>query len=207
MNINFAYVIFMLALLIGNLMIDGIKKMNGEVFFPDSTIYNIIFGFLGIVFQIRLMGFDLKDKISWGYGIIVLLISLPFFILSTRKRTITIYDIGGDKLEKILLRTFQQYKMPLEKKGETSEFLVSRGEGEAFIKLEQGSFQSSKWNLTIERYRKIQDLDLILEDIEKAVAKDSAPQMGYRGILQICIAVGICIAALWFRRFLYLPWS
>lgn len=195
----------MLAVLVGNLMVSGIKKMQGEVFFPDSTIFNIIIGVLGIGFQIRLLDLDFTDRISWGYVGSFLLISLPFFFMSIRKRTVTIYDIAGDKLEKIVLDTFQQYKLVLEKKSGTSEFILLLGESETTIKLEQGTIKRSKWDLSIAGYRKIPNLDLILEDIQKAVDQESIPEMGYRGLMDLCMAAGICTAALWFRRFLYLP--
>ncbi|SHJ01216.1 hypothetical protein SAMN02745975_01091 [Geosporobacter subterraneus DSM 17957] len=205
MDINVIYGGFMLAILIGNLMVDGIKKMNGEVFFPDSTFFTFVLGASSILFQIRLMKFDFDDRISWGFVVIFLLISLPFFFLSIRKRTISIYDIDDSKLEKIVVDVFQQYKLPLKKKKDSWEFILVLGEKERSVKLERGALQSSKCSLIIEGYRGIPNLDLVLEDIQRAVTKESIPKIGYRGLLDFAIAIGICIASLWFYRFIYLP--
>lgn len=184
-------------------MIEGIKKMQGEIFFSDSTIFRIIIGVLGMGLQVSGMKFDSNNSISWGYVLGSLLITLPAFFLSLRNKTVTIYDIAGDKLEKILLQVFQQYELKAEKRSEASEFLLSIGDSKTTMKLKQGTFRRDKWDLTIESYRIIPNLNLMLEDIQKAVEEESIPEMRYRGLWDMCMAAGICSGALWFYKFLF----
>ncbi|MEW9124804.1 MAG: hypothetical protein AB2421_18980, partial [Thermotaleaceae bacterium] len=183
MKIEWIYLIFILVISAASLLWNGFKKLSGRVFFSESNLLPVIMTGFGVYTQIRKLEFDFSDGTSWGYVLLFLLITLPFFFLSLRKKIVSVYGVTDHVLEKTLFDLFAQYGLSLKKEenGEMSRLVV--GEEEASIEMNKGIISSKTSTVTFHRHRKIPQFELILEDFQAIISEKSTQSAKLIGLL------------------------
>jgi hypothetical protein len=158
-----------------------------------------------VLFEIKKM--DFSPTPDYGYGVALSVIYLaPLLIIAggayfnMRKKTIIIYDTPKEKLIQIVKDVFLRYRMVLEQNqesGENLQFQVSNLD--VTVKLSEGTMDVSKWTIEINKYRKLYDLELIMEDLKNAVYEEDRKRKRFRGMFDFLFGMAIFCGIVWFN--------
>ncbi|MFT9496178.1 hypothetical protein [Anaerosolibacter sp.] len=117
-----------------------------------------------------------------------------------RKKTIIIYDTPKEKLIQIAKDVFLRYRMVIEQDQESGENLQFQvRDMDVIVKLSEGTMNVDKWTIEIINYRKLYDLELIVEDMKNAVYEEDRQRKRFRGMFDFLFGMAIFCGIVWFN--------
>ncbi|MBB6216241.1 hypothetical protein HNQ80_002340 [Anaerosolibacter carboniphilus] len=203
MNKELLWANLLVMFLVFHFLYRGMRKLNGCIFFQESNQMTVVYAIITALFEIKKMDFSIFQDIEYSAAF-VLLYSIPLLIIvggtyfNLRKKSMIVYDISKGRIVQVLKDVFLRYRMVLEQEsGEDLKFQVK--EQDVTVKLSAGNFDPNKWTIEINKYRRLLDFELIMEDIKNAIYEKEEQRKRYRGIMDICLGIAVFIGLAWFH--------
>jgi hypothetical protein len=158
---------------------------------------------MAVLFEIKKMDFSFTQDTEYR-SIFVLLYSLPILIIvgsayfNLRKKSVIVYDISKGRITHILKDVFLRYRMVLEQENpEELQFQVK--DQDVTVKLTAGTLESDKWTIEFNKYQRLLNFELIVDDMKNAVYEEEEKRKRYRGIFDLFFGIAIFIGLAWYN--------